>query len=81
MGKKSKKNKLKKDVRAVLKGNKVLFAALGGAAAGLTLAGIFGSEKGKEILNAVEDSIETTAERISNGTFRSEVKDLAKNQQ
>lgn len=67
----SKKNKkLKKTVRAALKGNKVLFAALGGAAAGLTLAGILGSEKGKEILNTVEDSISTAAERITNGSFK-----------
>lgn len=68
MGKKSKK--LKKTVRAALKGNKVLFAALGGAAAGLTLAGILGSERGKEILNTFEDSISTAADRIANGSFR-----------
>ena len=67
----SKKNKkIKKEVKSLLKGNKILFAALGGAAAGLTLAGIFGAEKGKEILDTVEDSIAKTADRISNGNFK-----------
>ena len=67
----SKKNKrIKKELKNLLKGNKVLFAALGGAAAGLSLAGIFGTEKGKEILDTVEDSIAKTADRISNGKLK-----------
>jgi hypothetical protein len=67
----SKKNKkIKKELKNLLKGNKVLFAALGGAAAGLTIAGIFGAEKGKEILTTVEDSIAKTADRISNGNLK-----------
>lgn len=67
----SKKNKkIKKELKKLFKGNKVLFAALGGAAAGLTLAGIFGTEKGKKILDTVEDSIAKTADRISNGNLK-----------
>ena len=76
MGKKSKK--IKKELKALLKGNKVLFAALGGAAAGLTLAGIFGTAKGKAILDTVEDSIADTADRISNGHLKSQLKGFVK---
>jgi hypothetical protein len=67
----SKKNKkIKKHLKNLLKGNKVLFAALGGAAAGITLAGVFGTERGKEILDTVEDSIAKTADRITNGRLK-----------
>ena len=74
----SKKNrKIKKELKNLLKGNKVLFAALGGAAAGLSLAGIFGTEKGKEILDTVEDSIAKTADRISNGKLKMKASELS----
>ena len=76
MGKKSKK--IKKELKTLVKGNKVLFAALGGAAAGLTLAGIFGSEKGKAILDTVEDSITNTADRIANGHLKTQSREVAK---
>jgi hypothetical protein len=73
----SKNKRIKKEIKKLLKGNKVLFAALGGAAAGITIAGIFGTEKGKEILDTVEDSIAKNADRISNGHLNSATKDFS----
>lgn len=72
-----KKKRLKKEIKNLLKGNKVLFAALGGATAGLTLAGIFGTEKGKQILDSVEDSIERTTDRISNRHLKAPAKEFS----
>jgi hypothetical protein len=74
-----KRKKIEKAFKSVVKDNKVLFAALGGAAAGMTLAGIIGTEKGKAVLDAVEDSIATTAERMSNGYIRKSEKGVGKN--
>lgn len=61
MGKKKKKSLYKK----LVKGNKVMIAALTGVAAGVTLSNILGTEKAKQILHTVEDSIENFAGKIS----------------
>jgi hypothetical protein len=66
MGKK-KKSFYKKELKPLFKGNKVLFAALGGAAAGIAIANIFGTEKASQILKTVEDSVAEASDRISNG--------------
>ncbi len=54
MGKK--KNKLKIQ-GAFLNDNKVLLAALGGLATGITLASVFGIDKAKKVADAVTDSV------------------------
>jgi hypothetical protein len=61
MGKKKKKSLYKK----LIKGNKVMIAALTGVAAGVTLSNILGTEKAKQILGTVEDSIENFASKVS----------------
>lgn len=73
-----KKKKIKKELKTFVKSNKVLIAAFGGAAAGLTLAGILGSEKGKEILDTVENAIVDTADRITNGAIRTPKRETVK---
>ena len=65
MAKKNKKSFYKKQVKPFLKGNKVLLAALGGAAAGITLVNIIGSEKAQQILHTVEDSLTNFADKVS----------------
>ncbi len=67
MGKKNKKSFFKKELKTLFKGNKVLFAALGGAATGIAIANILGTGKAKEVLHAVENSIADATNRISNG--------------
>jgi hypothetical protein len=67
MGKKNKKSFYKRELKPLFKGNKVLFAALGGAATGIAIANILGTEKAKEILHTVENSISDATDRISNG--------------
>lgn len=64
MGKKAKM------IKKLTKGNKVLLAALTGAAAGIALAGILGSEKAKELLSSVEGNIADFGNRLANGTHR-----------
>jgi len=67
MGKKNKKSFYKKQLKPFVKGNKVLLAALGGAAAGITLANIMGREKAQEILHTVEDSITHFTDKVTRG--------------
>ncbi len=67
MGKKNKKSFYKKQLKPFLKGNRVLIAALGGAAAGITLANILGTEKARNILHTVEGSISEFTDKVSNG--------------
>lgn len=67
MGKKNKKSFYKKQLKPLMKGNGILLAALGGAAAGITLASILGTEKAQQMLHTVEDSIAGFSERVSRG--------------
>jgi hypothetical protein len=67
MGKKNKKSFYKKQLKPFVKGNRVLLAALGGAAAGITLANIMGREKAQEILHTVEDSIAHITDKVTRG--------------
>lgn len=67
MGKK-KKNKKKlikaKNINSFIMDNRVLIAALGGAAAGISLAGILGTEKAKEIIDNISGSARKIAESL-----------------
>ena len=60
MGKK-KKNSYKKQLRKFMKSNRVILAALTGAATGIAIAGILGTERAKEIVNTVEASFREMA--------------------
>ena len=67
MGKKNKKSFYKKALRPFIKDNRVLLAALGGAAAGITLANVLGTQKAQEVLHTVEDSISHFKDRVVSG--------------
>ncbi|MBT1703353.1 hypothetical protein [Chryseosolibacter indicus] len=66
-GKKKNKSFYKRNVEPVIPDNKILLAALGGVAAGITLAGIFGTDKAKQIVQSVEDSVKEISDRIKGG--------------
>lgn len=65
MGKKNKKTFYKKQLKPFLKSNRVLLAALGGAAAGITLSNILGTEKAQNILHTVENSVHDFTEKVA----------------
>lgn len=67
MGKKGKKSFYKKQLKPIVKQNKVLLAALGGALTGITIANILGTEKAQQIVNSIEGSVKTFAEKLKNG--------------
>ncbi len=75
MGKKSKKSFYKKQLKPLVKQNRVLLAALGGVATGITIAGIFGTEKAKEIVNTIEDSVKTFSNKVKSDGWLAEQKE------
>lgn len=74
MGKKKKnknKNKFKKisskRVSSFLTDNSLLLAVLGGAAAGISLAALLGTEKAKQIVDNISESAKNIASKLDNG--------------
>ena len=65
MGKKKKKSFYKKQLKPFLKGNKILLAALAGAATGITLASILGTEKAQQVVHGVENSVRDFKDRVN----------------
>lgn len=58
MGKKGKKTSAKMIGSFVMK-NRVMLAAVAGAATGITLATALGTEKAKKVINGLEDSVKS----------------------
>ena len=75
MGKKGKKSFYKKRLKPLVKQNRVLLAALGGVATGITIAGILGTEKAKEIVNTIEDSVKAFSDKVKSGGWLAEQKE------
>ena len=65
MGKKNKKSFYKKQLKPFVKENKILLAALGGAAAGITITSLLGAEKAQHLLQTVEHSISNFTDKIA----------------
>ena len=57
MGKKGKKSSMKKMIGSFVMKNRVMLAAVAGAATGITLASALGTEKAKKMMNGLEDSV------------------------
>jgi hypothetical protein len=57
----SKKNK--KLIKSFLKQNKLVLAAFSGVVAGISLAGIFGTEKSKKIIDTLSNSVNDFANK------------------
>lgn len=66
MGKKTKKF-FKKELMRLFKSNKVLIAAVSGAATGIVVANILGTGKARNILHTVGNSLSNATDRISDG--------------
>ena len=73
MGKK--KSFYKKQLKPFLKSNRTLVAVLSGVASGIAIAGIFGTEKAKEILQSVEDNVKDLNKKVANGIQKERVPD------
>jgi hypothetical protein len=56
MGKKEKKS-YKKAIGSFVRNNRVMLAAIAGAATGVTLTSLLGTEKAKRVINGVEESV------------------------
>jgi hypothetical protein len=57
MGKKGKKGSYKKLIGSFVMKNRVMLAAVAGAATGVTLANVLGTEKAKRVIGEVGDSV------------------------
>lgn len=55
--KKAKKSPLYKVIKPLLNDNRILLAVLGAAAAGVALAAAIGSDKGKQVIDSLGDSV------------------------
>jgi hypothetical protein len=64
MGKSKKSSK--KLFKKFMKSNRVLLAALSGTAAGIAIASIIGTEKAKQIMDTIDDSVNGFKDKISN---------------
>ncbi len=58
----------KKQVKPFMQNNSTVLAAFGGAAAGIAIANILGSDKAKQILQSVEDSAKEYSAKLFNGS-------------
>lgn len=57
MGKKGKKASYKKLIGSFVMNNRVMLAAIAGAATGITLASVLGTEKAKKVIGSLESSV------------------------
>lgn len=57
MGKKGKKSPTRKAIGSFVMKNRVMLAAIAGAATGITLSSILGTEKGRKVINGLENSV------------------------
>lgn len=64
MGKKKNKSFYKNNVKPFVADNKVLLAVLGGIAAGISIAGILGTEKAQQIVGSIGDTAKDYTQKI-----------------
>jgi hypothetical protein len=60
----------KKLFKRLAKRNRLLLAAIGGAADGIAISAIMGSDKAKQILQTVEDNVKGFNAKFQNGTHK-----------
>jgi hypothetical protein len=69
MGKKKNKSN-KKLLKKFMKSNRVMLAAFAGAATGIALAGILGTERAKAMVQTVEDSVKDFGKDKRENSYR-----------
>lgn len=74
MGKKNKKSFYKKQLKPFLKSNRVMLAALTGAATGIAIASILGTERAKQLVNTVEESVRDFTSKARNENSKNSFK-------
>ena len=71
MGKKSfYKNRLK----SFMKSNRIILAAIAGAAAGVVITRMVGSERAKEMLHSMEGNMKNLSQKLMNGKHEAMLK-------
>lgn len=65
--KKNKKNSFYKSIKPYISDNRVLFSLLGAAAAGVALAAVVGTDKGKEMIDKVAMAAKDFTNTARNG--------------
>jgi hypothetical protein len=79
MGKKSflnmgKKSFFKSRVKPFMKSNGMVWAAIAGAAVGIVITRLLGSEKAREVLASVPGNVRDLSHRVLNGTKEAALK-------
>jgi hypothetical protein len=65
--KKAKKSAVYKALKPVLRDNRVLLAVLAAAAGGVALAAAIGSDRGKQVIDSLSDSVKDLMQPNKNG--------------
>ena len=72
-----KKSFYKNRIKPLLKSNRIVLAAIAGAAAGIVITQILGSEKAREMMHAMEGNVKNLSRKLMNGNAETLLK-LAK---
>lgn len=67
-----KKRSTKKHLKNLIKKNRVWVAALGGAAAGIALTSLLGTEKAKQVLASVENNLKDFSNTLKHRESRND---------
>jgi membrane protease subunit (stomatin/prohibitin family) len=65
--KKGKKSAVYKALKPILRDNRVLLAVLAAAAGGVALAAVIGSDRGKQVIDGLSDSVKDLMQPNKNG--------------
>jgi len=69
-----KKSFYKNRVRSFMKNNRIILAAIAGAAAGVVITRVLGSERAKEVFHNVEGNIRNLSHKLMNGKHETMLK-------
>ena len=62
-----KKSFYKNQIKSFMKSNRIVLAAIAGAAAGIVITQVLGSERAKEMMHAAEGNIKNLSHKLLNG--------------
>jgi hypothetical protein len=65
--KKAKKSAVYKALKPILRDNRVLLAVLAAAAGGVALAAVIGTDRGKQVIDSLSDSVKDLMQPDKNG--------------
>lgn len=68
-----KKRAIKKQLRAFIKSNRMIFVTLGGLAAGIAITRILGSDRARKVFHAAGGGLKNFGSKLTNGKLRSTI--------